>query len=521
MGVLSRESLYQKVADSIISNGWTIASLSDVRQLPVRLEVKKNDIIKVLRIYIWNLTHGGNTRPEDEYRIQVKVDRFEDETNSTTLILGYLDELDVFAGFDISKHVGKPGWSASMQIKKDYLDQAKAIGISAYGKENGEIAIAFTPANLMSYVEDYFDLHSTGNLNKYLYPPEPEDFDDALEDEKEQENFRFSVSSYGADYPVDSIVKRITSDVIFIPPFQRKFVWNIKEASRFIESLILGLPVPGVFLSKEEQTNRLLIVDGQQRLFSLFSFYENNFKGRPFKLTGVQADLDGLGYLDLSAADRNRLNDSIIHATVIKQDEPDDNSDSIYAIFERLNSSGRLLTPQEVRACVYYGQFNEYLNNAILDKNWRDIFGKMNDRMKEQELLLRFFSLYFELDSYKKPLKDFLNSFMRKNRNFDFYSEEVLNEILVPSVKIVNQTFGNRSFRLGKAINVALFDSILIAVAKRIKKNIKVDSGSLSKAYAELTSDQIFLSYVKEATSDDTILRKRIEMAISKFDSVS
>ena len=92
-------------------------------------------------------------------------------------------------------------------------------------------------------------------------------FDD--ETENEQIDFRYVITSYGADYPVDSLMKRIKDKVIFIPPFQRQFVWNINEASKFIESLILGLPVPGIFLSKEKDTHRLLVVDGQQRLTTL------------------------------------------------------------------------------------------------------------------------------------------------------------------------------------------------------------------------------------------------------------
>jgi hypothetical protein len=410
MATLSKEQLYEKVALAIRNSGWEISAESDKSQQPVRIEITKGSDVQILRIYIWNLTHGGgDSRPLNEYRIQVKVDRFEEEMNSKSLILGYWDEKSIFAGFDMTKHIGKPGWSSSMQIKKEYLEDANEHMVSAYSKENGEIAIAFRPEFFMDYVNNSYDLHSSGNLNKYIYQPIPTEITDQIDDETESEilNYRYSITSYGADYPVDSIVKRIETGVIFLPPFQRKFVWNIKEASRFVESLILGLPVPGVFFSKEDETGRMLIVDGQQRLFSLYSFYKDNFKGKSFKLTGVQDDLNGRTFQSLDSPDQNRLNDSIIHATVVKQDVPDDNESSIYLIFERLNSSGRPLTPQEIRACIYYGEFNEYLNSAILQKDWRTIFGKMNERLKEQEMLLRFFALYFDIEHYQKPLKGF------------------------------------------------------------------------------------------------------------------
>ena len=94
------------------------------------------------------------------------------------------------------------------------------------------------------------------------------------EDAQEVAPLRFAISSYGADYTVDGLVKRIREGSVYIPPFQRGFVWDIKDASRFIESLLLGLPVPSIFLAKEPDTGKLLVVDGQQRLLSLRNFYD-------------------------------------------------------------------------------------------------------------------------------------------------------------------------------------------------------------------------------------------------------
>jgi len=95
-----------------------------------------------------------------------------------------------------------------------------------------------------------------------------------VEDESTDEivPYKYSITSYGADYPVDSLVSRLERDVIFIPSFQRSYVWSLNQASRFIESLLLGLPVPGVFFSKETETGKLLIIDGQQRLRTLQYF---------------------------------------------------------------------------------------------------------------------------------------------------------------------------------------------------------------------------------------------------------
>jgi hypothetical protein len=517
MAILTKEQLFNKVSSAIELCGWQIQNPSDTGQQPVRFEILKNNEVQILRLYIWNLTSGGKGRSENEFRIQVKVDRFEEESNSTTLILGYSDEKDIFAGFDISKHIGKPGWSASMQIKEVTLNDAKEKKVAAYVKENGEIAIAFTPDFIINYVNDFSDLHLTGNLNKYFIGTNADEV--VIDDETESEvlPFRYSITSYGADYPVDAIVKRIDSDVIFLPPFQRKYVWNIKEASRFIESLILGLPVPGVFLSKEEETQKLLIVDGQQRLFSLYSFYKNNFRGKPFKLTGVQDDLKDKSYADLNSSDRMRLDDSIIHATIVKQDEPDDNESSIYLIFERLNTGGRLLMPQEIRACVYYGDFNEYLNKVTLEKDWRDVFGKMNDRLKEQEILLRYFALYYDINSYEKPLKGFLNLFMGSNRQMERFNSSELDHLILPSIAFINRVLGKKAFRLGGGINAALFDAVMIGLTKRLEQNNIVNEADFLEAYNSLIEDKDFTILTKDGTSDENTVNKRISLATQKF----
>ena len=96
----------------------------------------------------------------------------------------------------------------------------------------------------------------------------------ASEDEAASTEIRYRISSYGADYPVDGLVKRLRQGDIAVPTFQREFVWPLPQASRFIESLLLGLPMPSIFLSKDSETQKLMVIDGQQRLKSLRFFYD-------------------------------------------------------------------------------------------------------------------------------------------------------------------------------------------------------------------------------------------------------
>jgi uncharacterized protein with ParB-like and HNH nuclease domain len=139
----------------------------------------------------------------------------------------------------------------------------------------------------------------------------------------------FEVSSFGSDPEVELLVKRLNRGDIIIPPFQRDYVWRQPEASKFIESLLLGLPVPGLFFASDVGTNKQLVIDGQQRLKTLQFFYNGFFNPkvgeknkRVFALTKVQARFDGLTYETLHESDRIRLDTSIIHATTIKQSQP-------------------------------------------------------------------------------------------------------------------------------------------------------------------------------------------------------
>ena len=114
------------------------------------------------------------------------------------------------------------------------------------------------------------------------------------------------------------------------------------------------------------------------------------------------------------------LDDSILHAIIVKQEKPfDEDPSSIYHIFERLNTGGVLLQPQEIRSCIFHGPFARLLSQLNANGDWRLIFGKVSSRMRDQELILRFFALLFGASNYSKPMKEFLNRFMARHRGLN------------------------------------------------------------------------------------------------------
>lgn len=512
-----KNDLLKVVENAIHLEGGVISEL-DKETHPFVFNLQANNKIFDIKLYIWKVTHGGGSkRPEDEYRIQITgVNKFvQDNPDQLVVILGWYEELEVFIAFDFWRHSADLGKSPSMQIKEETIKRALVRGFSNVDKGTGEIAVAFKPEFFIRYLENIANWHDS--LIDYKESREEEVIDKT---DDEAVNYRYSISSYGADYPVDSIVKRMNDEAIFVPPFQRQFVWNQQQASRFIESLLLGLPVPGIFLSKEESTGKLLIIDGQQRLTSLENFFIGSFRGKRFRLIGVQEDLVGKTYQDLDMVDKNRLNDSIIHATIIKQTQPDDGDSSIYLVFERLNTSGSKLTAQEIRACIYYGDFNEALKELAKNSNWRNIFGRPNTRMKEEELILRFFALFYSFDRYEKPLKIFLNSFMHSNRNLQKYSINQLSKLLYPTMAFIYQTLGEKAFRIGAGINAAVFDSVMVGTAKRLQKGAITDSNKYLEEYKKLVSNDEFLQLIRGGTSDESNLQARIKMSIDVFNCI-
>ena len=360
--------------------------------------------------------------------------------------------------------------------------------------------------------------------------------DEAVEDLDELNEVlpgNFSITSYGADYPVDGLVKRVAAGDIVVPRFslepeigqetvnfQREFVWRKPQSDRFIESLLLGLPVPGIFLVKESN-GKHLVLDGQQRLRTLEGFYSGIFQGKEFKLENVQSQWYQKTYKTLHADDRRRLDDSIIHAIIVRQDVPTEDQSSIYLIFERLNSGGTLLQPQEIRVALYHGDFAILLSKLNKNSAWRSLYGAVSSRLKDIELILRFFALYFYSSSYRRPMKDFLNRYMATNRNLDKQGALELSGLFEETVGVIFEIIGTQAFRPARAVNAAVLDSIMVAVAERLTRGSINKPEELLSAYKRLLSNKEYQSITARSTADEEGVRKRLQLAKDAFANVS
>lgn len=341
------------------------------------------------------------------------------------------------------------------------------------------------------------------------------------EGDREIAPLAYVISSYGADYTVDGLVKRMREGAVYVPEFQRGFVWDVKDASRFIESLLLGLPVPSIFLSKEADTGKLLVVDGQQRLLSLRNFYDGIWEPtkREFSLRGVDRNFEGKTYKGLRDEDRRRLDDAILHVTVFKQDEPSEDLSGVYQVFERLNSGGKKLTPQEIRSAVHHsGGMRELLRDLNKNVEWRSIYGQEEDgRMRDQELVLRFLAFYYDADKYKSPLVNFLNAFMGQHKKMGKPFADEMRTVFTDAIHVIHESIGTSAFRPVRALNAAVFDSVMVGLARRLKVGPVADLAQLKIKYEELLRDQIFLDACGRGTAGEERVKTRIGLATAAF----
>lgn len=342
----------------------------------------------------------------------------------------------------------------------------------------------------------------------------------------------YEITSYGADYPVDGLVKRMQAGDIIVPSFdpaydgsedvgafQRGFVWSRPQMDKFIESLLLGLPVPGIFLVRD-RANKLLVLDGQQRLRTLQFFYSGFAGDSRYRLRQVQKPFANLSYEELEPEDRRRLDDSIIHATVLRQDS-EGSQDAVYSIFERLNTGGSPLQPQEIRVALYPGPFLHGIS-AINDlKAWRGLYGPKSNRLKDQEMILRVFALYEGTIAYSRPLKGYLNSYLGLNQERLLDSTTELWQVFADAMQLIHDHVGPKAFRPVRPVNAAVLDSLAVAVMRRVKKGPITDAAQLNAAYSALLANDKYRQATTSSTAAEETVKQRLEEATSEFAKVA
>ncbi|WP_409320232.1 DUF262 domain-containing protein [Pseudomonas putida] len=363
----------------------------------------------------------------------------------------------------------------------------------------------------------------------------PEENIDIIVPSEERDDFYsdddlFEISSWGADLSFRELISRYDDDELVKPELQRNYVWDKAEASRFIDSLLLGLPVPSIFLAKTSD-EKLLIIDGYQRLMTVRDFVKGIFSkdGSIFKLSRSEKIHDrwkGKAFLELSPEEQRKIRNTTIHAIVFMQKHPADGDTSLFQVFERINSGGRSLLPQEIRNCVYQGPLNSLLFELNADPIWRLLWGSQDpdSRMRDMECILRFFALsqLAAEDPKTAPtrvsLKKYLNQYMGANNQQSLCPE--FKHRFLSAVHYAYENIGVNSFhnispsntdRDVPAFSATIFDSVLISIDIGIRRDVaKLYCDGLAERRRQILKDSDYQKSLSQETMRSETIRKRV-----------
>ena len=317
-------------------------------------------------------------------------------------------------------------------------------------------------------------------------------------------------------------------DLIIQPDFQRHFVWDAKKSSRLIESALLDIPLPVIYLS-EEKDGKEYVIDGQQRLTAFFSFIDGKFPdGKDFKLTGLKVltELNKKSFKDIDKKLQRKIRKTKIRTITFRKESE---ADLKFEIFERLNTGAVSLNDQELRNCIYRGPYNKLLKELSGNTDFMYLLGlrKPDKRVKDVELVLRFAAFYhFTYLNYKPPMRKFLNSDMEKYQYISVSEAAELRKAFKNAVTIIKSLLDNHAFKRfykgdeknpngyweTKKFNASLYDILMYSFAKEDINKVYQNLDSIREALIHLmTNDQEFIDAIELSTSSVQAVTKRFD----------
>ncbi len=326
-------------------------------------------------------------------------------------------------------------------------------------------------------------------------------------------------------------------DLVLQPEFQRKYVWDATKASRLVESVLLDVPIPVIYLA-EEDNGTDYVIDGQQRLTALFSFIDGRHPdGTVFSLRNMEVftELQGLTYANLPSEYQHKLKRYPLRTvTILRDSDPDVK----YRIFERLNTGSVPLNDMELRNCVYRGPYMDLLRQLAADDVFRRILGLSGSvkRMKDVELVLRFASFHHATYlRYDQPMKRFFNADMARYRNITDHDAQQLRTTFHRASLAVQTVFGTNAFRRYHAghdknpagqweprwFNASLFDVQMGVLAEHDLNQVTRAADRIREAVVDLmVNNSRFIDAITMGSSDRTRVRDRFDIMRRTVDEV-
>ena len=296
------------------------------------------------------------------------------------------------------------------------------------------------------------------------------------------------------------------NDLVLNPEYQREYVYDNVKASKLVESILLDIPIPSIYLS-EEDDGSYSTVDGQQRITSLVRFTKNDFSLTKLE---ILTDLNGLKFKNLPKVYQRKFKTSTLQAICITKES----KDCKYEIFARLNQGAVSLNPQELRNCVYRGPFNDLLDELAIHPLTRELFGVKNKRKLYQQTILRFFAIR-NLDTYKSSMLKHLNLFMSTHQNAKPEQINVFRELYLNTMSAIKYVLGRDAFTLGgndSKMLVTVFDSIVVPFSNYSKHDLIQNADYIRHNISRIkTTNTLYIS----SSASSTTARKNIMYRIS------
>jgi hypothetical protein len=326
-------------------------------------------------------------------------------------------------------------------------------------------------------------------------------------------------------------------DLDLQPEYQRKYVATPKIASKLIESIIMDVPIPVIYLA-EEKDGTYSVIDGQQRLTSFLSFITGKYpNGDLFKLTGLKVykELNRKLFSDLDKEFQNKIRKTTLHTIVIKKES---NEDVKFEIFERLNTGSIKLNEDEIRNTVYRGDYIKLLAELEDNETFHKVVQKDNykKRMIYRGMILRFFAISEKSHlNYQPSMKQFCNKELRDNRYLSTEKAKEYRTKFHDCIDLVKVVFGKTAFRryipsnsekeqgnwTTTRINMALFDIQMCGFVNYSKNEILRNADYIREAMLELmTNNQDFIDSILLQTSNKEVLKKRFKIWLEKLDEI-
>ena len=226
--------------------------------------------------------------------------------------------------------------------------------------------------------------------------------------------------------------------------WQREYVWDKRRASRLIESFLINLPVPVIYLAQNIEGN-YEVIDGLQRLTSVFDFFANKYELRGLE---IKKDLNGYEFQELSNILQRILKNSTLRTFELSRETP---KDLMFLIFERLNTGGISLNEMEIRNCLYRGKMNDLIKELAQFKEFKLCVNQKNihRRMKDRALILRFLAFYqMTYTKARRGLKAFFNEFCETYKDPTERKLDEFHNQFKKAIKAAFSIFGTNGFRL-------------------------------------------------------------------------